>query len=318
MPQIFVVGSINRDLVIYVDGLPRPGETVFGERFQQFPGGKGANQAVAASRLGGDVHLVGNVGSDAFGKEMRDFLAGENIDTSEIAILDTAPTGIALITVDSASENSIVIVPGANMVWHTRDLAHMKIGRGDIVICQFEIPLEVIESVFARAKKMGATTILNPAPIKPATERILRNVDYLVANEVELEAFSGTTVNPGDPTSVYAAMEKLRERGPVAIVATLGPRGALLSGPAGRYEAKGHNVNAVDTTGAGDCLIGGFAAALAKSDSVPHAIDFANKAAAISVTRRGAASSFPMIAEVRKERNVGLGSRKEKVDKSNY
>ena len=172
MRKIFVVGSINRDLVVYVDGLPRPGETVFGNRFQQFPGGKGANQAVAASRLGGDVHLVGNVGSDAFGKQMLEFLAGENIDTSEVAILDTAPTGIALITVDSASENSIVVVSGANMVWHTRDLARMKIEPSDIIICQFEIPLEIIESVFEQAKKVGATTILNPAPIKPADREI--------------------------------------------------------------------------------------------------------------------------------------------------
>ena len=298
MRRIFVVGSINRDLVAYVDGLPRPGETVFGNRFQQFPGGKGANQAVAASRLGGDVHLVGNVGSDAFGKQMLEFLAGENIDTSEVAILDTAPTGIALITVDSASENSIVVVSGANMVWHTRDLAQLKIEPSDIIICQFEIPLEIIESVFEQAKKVGATTILNPAPVKPAAETLLENVDYIVVNEVELEALSGATVNPADPTSVYAAMEKIRERGPLAIVATLGSRGALFSGPTGRYEAKGHKVNAVDTTGAGDCFIGGFAAALSKSDSVPEAINFANKAAAISVTRRGATSSFPMILEV--------------------
>ena len=298
MRRIFVVGSINRDLVVYVDELPRPGETVFGNRFQQFPGGKGANQAVAASRLGGDVHLVGNVGSDAFGKQMLEFLAGENIDTSEVAILDTAPTGIALITVDSASENSIVVVSGANMVWHTRDLARMKIEPSDIIICQFEIPLEIIESVFEQAKKVGATTILNPAPVKPAAETLLENVDYIVVNEVELEALSGATVNPADPTSVYAAMEKIRERGPLAIVATLGSRGALFSGPTGRYEAKGHKVNAVDTTGAGDCFIGGFAAALSKSDSVPEAINFANKAAAISVTRRGATSSFPMILEV--------------------
>jgi ribokinase len=303
MRKIFVVGSINRDLVVYVHGLPRPGETVFGNRFQQFPGGKGANQAVAASRLGGDVHLVGNMGADAFGKEMLDFLAGENIDTSEIAILDTAPTGIALITVDSASENSIVVVSGANMVWHTRDLARIKIGRSDIVICQFEIPLEIIESIFERAKKIGATTILNPAPIQTATERILRNVDYLVVNEVELQAFSDAAVNPDDPPSVYAAMEKLHQRGPLTIVATLGHRGALLSGPTGRYETKGHAVNAVDTTGAGDCFIGSFAAALAKSASVSAAIVFANKVAAISVTRRGAASSFPMIAEIEDRRS---------------
>jgi ribokinase len=298
MRRIYIVGSINRDLVVYVDGLPRPGETIFGNRFQQFPGGKGANQAVAASRLGGDVHFVGNVGSDAFGKEMRDFLAEENIDTSEIAILDTAPTGIALITVDSASENCIVVVSGANMVWHTRDLARMTIERGDIVICQFEIPLEIVESVFERAKKIGATTILNPAPIKSGTERILKNVDYLVVNEVELEAFSGAAVNPDDSISLHAAMAKLRRHGPLAIVATLGPRGAVFNSPAEKYEAQGHKVNAVDTTGAGDCFIGGFAAALAKSDSVADAINFANKAAAVSVTRRGAASSFPRIAEV--------------------
>src|SRR5262245_33960050 len=298
MRRIYIVGSINRDLVVYLDGLPRPGETVFGNRFQQFPGGKGANQAVAASRLGGDVHFVGNVGSDAFGKEMRDFLAEENIDTSEIAILDTAPTGIALITVNSASENCIVVVSGANMVWHTRDLARMTIERGDIVICQFEIPLEIVESVFERAKKIGTTTILNPAPIKSGTERTLKNVDYLVVNEVELETFSGAAVNPDDSISLYAAMEKLRQHGPLAIVATLGPRGALFSSPTEKYEAQGHKVKDRKSTRLNSSHLGGFAAALAKSDSVADAINFANKAAAVSVTRQGAASSFPRIAEV--------------------
>jgi ribokinase len=318
MRKIYVVGSINRDLVVYVDGLPRPGETVFGNRFQQFPGGKGANQAVAASRLGGNVHLVGNVGADPFGKEMRDFLAGENIDTSEIAILDTAPTGIALITVDSASENSIVVVSGANMVWHTRELARLKVEPGDIVVCQFEIPLEIIESAFARAKEIGATTILNPAPVQAVPERILTNVNYLVVNEVELEALSGASVDLGDPASVYAAMGKLHQRVPLAIVATLGSRGALLSGPSGDYEAKGYNVNAVDTTGAGDCFIGAFAAALAQSDSISHAIDFANKAAAISVTRRGAASSFPTAVEVDPTAEERILVEGRKGDKSNY
>ena len=299
MRKIFVVGSINRDLVAYVEGLPRGGETVFGHGFQQFPGGKGANQAVAASRLGGDVHLIGNIGADAFGNAMRDFLARENIDTSEIAILDKAPTGIALITVDSASENSIVVVSGANMAWDTRDLASLKIGRNDIVVCQFEIPLEIIESVFECAKKIGATTILNPAPIKSGWETIFRNADYLVVNELELETLSGATVNPEDLTSVYVAIEKVHGYGHFAIIATLGSQGALLSGPTGRYESKGRKVNAVDTTGAGDCFIGSFAAALARSDSVTDAIDFANKASAISVTRRGAASSFPMLDEVK-------------------
>jgi ribokinase len=303
MRKIYVVGSINRDLVVYADGLPRAGETVFGNRFQQFPGGKGANQAVAARRLGGDVHLVGNVGADAFGKEMLDFLVSENIDTSEIAVLDAAPTGIALITVDSGSENSIVVVPGANVIWDTRDLVGLKMGRNDIVVCQFEIPLEIIESVFERAKQIGATTILNPAPANPAIGRILRNVDYLVVNEVELEAISGTAVNPDDSTSVYAAMEKLRQHGPFTLVVTVGPRGALLSGPDRQCEAKGHKVNAVDTTGAGDCFIGGFAAALARSEPITDAINFANKAAAISVTRRGAASSFPTLAEVKDSRS---------------
>ena len=253
---------------------------------------------MAASRLGGDVHLIGNVGADAFGEAMRDFLASEKIDTSAIAILETAPTGIALISVDSASENSIVVVSGANMAWQTRDLGSLKVRPSDIVVCQFEIPLEIIESVFERAKQIGATTILNPAPIKSGIEKILDKVDYLVVNELELEILSGATVNPEDSTSVYAAIEKVHEHGPFAIIATLGSRGALLSGPAGRYESKGCKINAVDTTGAGDCFIGGFAAALARSDSITDAIDFANKAAAISVTRRGAASSFPMLDEV--------------------
>jgi ribokinase len=230
---------------------------------------------------------------------MLDFLARENIDTSEIAILDAEPTGLAFITVDSASDNSIIVVSGANMVWQRRDLTRLKIEPREIVISQFEIPLEIIELVFAQAKENGATTILNPAPIKPATEELLRNADYLVVNELELEALSSVTVNPDDLNSVYAAMEKLHQRGSLAIVATLGPRGALFRGPAGRYETKGHKVDTVDTTGAGDCFIGGFAAALAKSQSVAAAIDFANKAAAVSVTRQGAASSFPTLAEVK-------------------
>jgi ribokinase len=299
MRKIFVVGSVNRDLVVYVEEFPKTGETVFGHRFQHFPGGKGANQAVAASRLGGNVQLVGNVGSDAFGKQMRDFLAAENIDTSEVTVLDAEPTGLALIAVDSASDNSIIVVSGANMVWQRRDLGRLKIEPGDIVISQFEIPLEIIESAFARAKENGATTILNPAPFKSAPETILSKTDYLIVNEVELEALSGAAVDTEDPNSAYTAMTLLHQRGPVAIVATLGHRGALFSDATGRYEAKGHNVSAIDATGAGDCFIGGFAAALAKSDPVPDAINFANKAAAISVTRRGAASSFPTLAEVK-------------------
>ena len=298
MRKIFVVGSINRDLVAYVEDLPRRSETVFGNRLQQFPGGKGANQAVAARRLGGDVQLVGNVGTDAFGKDMLDFLAGEKIDTSKIATLDKAPTGVAFVTVDSASENSIVVISGANMVWDTRDLTRLEMQPGDIVICQFEIPLGIIESVFARAKTCGATTILNPSPVKPVTERLLSSVDFLVVNEVELETFSRSTVNPADPISVYAAMEKLHEGRPLTIVATLGPRGAMISGIAGKFQTKGVRVNAVDTTGAGDCFIGAFGAALASSDSMAGAIEFANKAAAISVTRQGAALSFPTIDEI--------------------
>jgi len=298
MRKILVVGSINRDLVVYVDRLPRAGETVFGDRFQQFPGGKGANQAVAASRLDGSVYLVGNVGADAFGKAMLDFLAAEKIDVSEIAILDTAPTGIALITVDSTSENSIVVVSGANMVWHTRDLRRLRIERSDIVVCQFEIPLEIVELVFARAKTVGATTILNPTPIKLAVEKILRNADYLVVNEVELEALSSAVANPDDPTSVYAAMDKLHQHRSLAIVTTLGPRGVLLSGPAGRYEAKGHKVDAVDTTGAGDVFRGAFIHALLRADGPGEILRFANAAAALSCTRLGAMNSVPTEAEV--------------------
>lgn len=299
MSKIYVVGSINRDLVAFVERLPKPGETIFGTGFQQFPGGKGANQAVAASRLGGKVYLVGNVGTDSFGEEMLRFLSGENIDVSDVVTLKQVPTGIALISVDARSENSIIVISGANMVWNSRDLNHINIEQGDILLSQFEIPLEIIDAMFAQAKSKGATTILNPAPIKVPSDKLLKNVDYMVVNEVELEALTNLKVHVENLTSVSEAAEKLREQGPRAVIATLGSRGAILFASQKRYEAKGHKVKAVDTTGAGDCFIGGFAAALGRAEALPEALKFANRAAAISVMRTGAASSIPTAAEVR-------------------
>jgi ribokinase len=300
MGRIVVAGSINRDLVAYVDTLPRPGETVLGGRFRQFPGGKGANQAVAASRLGGEVRLMGNVGDDAFGDAMRAFLAEERIELSEVAVLPGVPTGIALVTVDARSENSIVVIPGANLCWNGRELKREEFDSNDIVVCQFEIPVDIVERVFARAKENGATTILNPAPIREVPSTLLGLVDYMVLNEVELGSIVNCPVDAKDGHSVIVAATRLRERGPANVIATLGARGAILVDADGSRVVPGHRVQAVDTTGAGDCFIGAFAAALANGKPPREAIAFAGKAAAISVTRDGAASSTPTLDEVSK------------------
>jgi ribokinase len=300
MGRIVVAGSINRDLVAYVDTLPRPGETVLGGRFRQFPGGKGANQAVAASRLGGRVRLMGNVGDDAFGDAMRAFLAEEAIELSEVAVLPGIPTGIALITVDAKSENSIVVIPGANLCWNGRKVEREEFDSHDVVVCQFEIPVDIVERVFARAKENAATTILNPAPIREVPSTLLSLVDHIVLNEVELGAIVSCPIDANDGQSVIFAATKLRERSPANVIATLGARGAILVDANGSRVVPSHRVQAVDTTGAGDCFIGAFAAALANGTPLREAIAFATKAAAISVTRDGAASSMPTLDEVSK------------------
>jgi ribokinase len=290
---IHVYGSIGRDLVSFVPHLPQPGETVIGTEFHEFPGAKGANQAVAAARLGAATRMVGNVGADAHGEAMLAFLREEGIDVADIRRRDDAPTQLAFISVDAGAENSIVIIPGANWKWDPSALPLDVLAPGQIVIGQFEIPTEIVAAIFRGAKERGATTILNPAPAREIPAALLADVDYLVVNEVELALFAESAAVIADPDAALLAARVLRARGPRCVITTLGPLGAVICGREGEHVVPGRPVDAVDTTGAGDCFIGAFACALDEGLSVEEAARFANAAAAVSVTGRGAASSFP-------------------------
>lgn len=298
MAAVTVVGSINRDIVAFVPRLPAPGETVLGHRAAQFPGGKGANQAVAAVRLGqpagAPVRMVGCVGADAFGDEMRAFLAGEGINVSGVRRREAIATGIALITVDTAGENAIAVVPGANHAWDD-GLPPLSLAARDVVVCQLEIPLRVVSAVFTAARAARATTILNPAPFQSLPSDLLPLIDVLILNEVELAQMLGRDmpVATGSASLAQAARDVLG-RGPRAIIATLGAAGCLVIDAAGRTEhIAGIAADAVDTTGAGDCFVGAVASTLAAGGDLVAAAHLANRAAAISVTRAGAAASYP-------------------------
>ncbi len=301
MPTAYVVGSINRDIVAYVDKIPAPGETVSGKASAQFPGGKGANQAVAASRLsaaGAAVAMVGNVGDDGFGHDMRAFLASERIDVSQVAILEGTPTGIALINVDPSGENAIAVAPGANHVW-TSGLPRLPLTARDIVVCQLEVPVAITAAAFEAAKTARATTIFNPSPIMPLPHGILAATEILVVNEHEAAALLDLSLTDVDDRRLISAARSLLERGPRAVVVTLGASGVLVVEADGRAQRlPGQHVKAIDTTGAGDCFAGALVAALMRDAPLAEAASFANRAAAISVTRKGAAASYPMLAEL--------------------
>lgn len=296
MGRVVVLGSINRDLVVSVTAHPRPGETVAGDNLREFPGGKGANQAVAARRAGAETVLVGAVGDDGFGAAMQAFLAGEALDLSALRLVDHVPTGIALITLDAHGENSIIVVPGANAVLEPHDTEALGMAPGDCVLAQFEVPEGFIEAGFRRARMMGARTILNPAPMKALTPSLLALTDMLVLNETELEGASGRT-GLRTENEIVAAAQCLA--GPNrAVIVTLGPRGALAVTAEGLIRIDGERVDAVDTTGAGDCFVGNLAAGLARDLTLAEAMHRAGRAAAISVTRAGAATSMPYTHEL--------------------
>jgi ribokinase len=297
MARVHVLGGINMDLAGFGPRLPRPGETVLGTTLATSPGGKALNQAVAARRLGGDVALVARMGSDAFGAEVRAFLEREGIDLSGVVTIPGAATGVALILVDAASENAIMVLPGANARWDDEAPAAFAPAAGDIVAGQFEIPLAVTERAFARARERGARTLLNPSPVQAVSPPLLASTDILVVNEHELATLAAVAVDPANEESVAAAAERLAGEART-VIATLGPAGSLWVGRGGRGRVPGRKVAAVDTTGAGDCFLGALAARLAAGDGLDAAICYANRAAAVSVTRKGTAIAMPQAGEV--------------------
>ncbi|WP_342732586.1 ribokinase [Bradyrhizobium sp. B117] len=297
MGRVFVAGSINMDVVATADRHPRVGETVAGKQVLYFPGGKGANQAVAASRLGARTTLIGRLGQDSFGAELRTFLGAQGVDLASVREADTH-TGTAIITV-AASDNTIVVIPGSNALVSAEDVSVVPLLKGDVAVSQFEIPLPTIAAFFRRARSAGATTVLNPAPAQKMSVELLALVDILVLNETELGFLAGTELSDSDEAArIIEVARNLRAREDQTICVTLGKRGVLAL--AGREEiaVQGRAVKAVDTTGAGDCFVGALASQLAEGAALRAALAFANAAASISVQRMGAGPSMPTAAEV--------------------
>ena len=298
MGRVFVAGSVNMDVVATADRHPRIGETVAGHAVRYFPGGKGANQAVAAARLGAPTALIGRLGKDAFGNELRMFLAAQGVDLTLVRETSGVHSGTAIITLANAA-NTIVVIPGANALVSAADVAGAAFAAGDIAVSQFEIPLPAITAFFQQARAAGASTILNPAPAVEFGLPLLDLTDILILNETELGLLAKRELlDTDDPGRFLDAARSLRTGPDRIICVTLGKRGivALLDGEP--LILPGRDVRAVDTTGAGDCFVGAVAAQLAGGRSVRDALGYANAAASICVQRMGAAPSMPTAEEV--------------------
>ena len=297
MGRVFVAGSINMDVVATADRHPKVGETVAGNAVQYFPGGKGANQAVAAAKLGAPTILIGRLGTDAFGQQLRAFLAAQAVDLAYVRDTAEAHTGTAIITVANA-DNTIVVVPGANALVRPEDVAAPSLAQGDVAVSQFEIPQATISAFFQRARAAGATTILNPAPAAMFGNDLLDLVDILVLNETELGFLTRTELRESDePARFVEAARSLPFQSGIICV-TLSKRGVLALIAGETLMVAGRAVKAVDTTGAGDCFVGALAAQLAFGKSIRDALGYANAAASICVRRMGAAPSMPTAKEV--------------------
>jgi ribokinase len=297
MGRVFVAGSINMDVVATAERHPRIGENVAGEAVLYFPGGKGANQAVASAKQGVPTTLVGRLGTDAFGQQLRSFLAAQGVDLGFVRDTQRTHSGTAIITIANA-DNTIVVVPGANARVDADDVAAPVFAKGDVAVSQFEIPLPTIAAFFKRARAAGAITVLNPAPAKQADKALLDLVDILILNETELGFLTGTELSDGDPPARFAEAAESLAQGKVVCV-TLGKRGVLALVEGESLLVPGRAVKAVDTTGAGDCFVGALASQLAGGRTLRDALAYANAAASICVQRMGAAPSMPTADEVR-------------------
>lgn len=297
-PKILVIGSSNMDLVIQADHFPRPGETIIGGNFSMIPGGKGANQAVAAARLGGKVALVAQVGDDLFGQANLDNYQREGIDIANVERHPDVPTGVALISVDKSGENTIIVASGANAEMGINNLerASMLFEWADVVLLQLEIPLEVVTEAARMAKAQGKKVILNPAPARALPAELLENVDIITPNETEAEFLTGISVS--DISSAALAAAKFNASGIQKVIITLGENGAFLADGNTEEIIPTQRVKAVDTTAAGDTFNGALAVALGRGEIMNAAVTFALKAATLSVQRLGAQSSIPYLSEL--------------------
>ncbi len=297
MSRVVVCGSLNMDVVVQSARRPAAGETLLGAKVSFLPGGKGLNQAVAAARLDARTAMLGAVGHDGFGDTLRDFLADSDIDSTGVEAIDDQATGIALIQV-AQRDNAITVASSANLHF-TEAMIRDTPRRDEVWVAQFEIPLATTEAVLRAARVAGARTVLNLAPLVPHPARLLKYVDVAVLNEIELSQAARTKLRSTSPSrAIVAACEKLRRRGALTVVATLGARGAIVVTADGPTVIPGLKARIVDTTGAGDCFVGALASQLATGATPVEAARYANAAAACSVERLGAAPSMPTTKEV--------------------
>lgn len=298
MSKILVVGSANADLMIATPKLPNPGETVRGHDFLVAPGGKGANQAIAAARLGGDVGFIGSIGDDDFGRSIKKSLLDSGVDTARLCVRPNSATGVALIFSEACGENMIAIAAGANdfLLPADIDAAADAIAEASIIVCQFESPVATIERLVTVAKLSGVPVLLNPAPARRMADEMVDGIRFLVPNRQELAHLTGLPTRT--LADVEAAAKALLVRGAESVIVTLGREGVLRASVAGARVFPAPIVEAVDTTGAGDTFVGGFAAEWCRTSDVDAAISFAQRAAAYSVTGRGAQASMPRLSDL--------------------
>lgn len=295
--KILVIGSTNTDMTAFCGKMPAPGETVLGNDFVMGPGGKGANQAVAAKRLGGDVRFVCKVGEDIFGENTIRHFKEEGLDTSGV-MFSKKPSGVALITVDESAENCIVVASGANNDYTEEDIRSIKrfIDECDILLMQLEIPVPAVLEAARIGHEAGKTVVLNPAPAIDLPEEIFKHISLFIPNENELEKYSGVKVF--DAPSAAKAAKALMDKGVGDIIVTMGSKGSLICQGEETSFVTARKVEAVDTTGAGDCYCGALCVALSEGRSLKEAAEFATKAAAVSVQRPGAQNAMPYRNEI--------------------
>ncbi len=298
--KIVVIGSCNTDMVIKVHHLPLPGETILGRDFMTNQGGKGANQAVAVARMGGDTAFIARLGDDSFGKNSLELLKDEGIDTRHVYLTEGASTGIAMIPVDEKGENSIIVASGANALLSPADIDRAKdtIASAAIVLMQLETPVTTLTHAARIAHEAGVKVVLNPAPFpkEPLPAEFLQNVDLIIPNETEISGMTGIWIS--DPESIKRAMHGIRDLGVKDVVLTAGGAGAYLLENGELLNVPTFKTSVVDTTAAGDTFCGSLCVALSRGESLTDAVRFANKAASISVSRVGAWRSIPQKEEV--------------------
>jgi ribokinase len=293
---VVIVGSVNMDLVVRCARLPRPGETIIGRDFRCVPGGKGANQAVAAARLAAPVEFVGCVGTDAFGDQALAALRAEGIGVDHLRRAEGVASGVAVISVADNGENSIAVAPGANHALSSSDIdaAGERIAASAMLVCQLETPLPVVRRAIEIAAAASVPVLHNPAPAQPLPDALLAMVNLLVPNEGEAAALAGA----GESTGALDCALALRRRGARTVLVTLGAGGVLVADERGSVQHPAYPARAVDTTGAGDAFVGALAAACAAGDDLQSAVDFAQRAAAFSVERHGAQAAMPRRSEL--------------------